>query len=107
MLRVSAVWGDAARRVWSDSKGRIWVAEWDAGQVGLFDPAMREWQEWRLPGDAPMAYSSAKAAVVNLTRAAAVELADQRIRVNCLCPGGIHTPLMRIAIPVEADQAFR
>ena len=28
-----------ARRVWSDSRGRIWVSEWDAGQVGVHDPA--------------------------------------------------------------------
>ena len=41
----------------------------------------------------PLAYSAAKAAVVNLTRAAAVELAPDRIRVNCICPGGIQTPL--------------
>ncbi len=27
-----------ARRVWSDSKGRIWVSEWNAGQVGMYDP---------------------------------------------------------------------
>jgi NAD(P)-dependent dehydrogenase (short-subunit alcohol dehydrogenase family) len=46
-------------------------------------------------GDAPSAYSSAKAAVLNLTRAAAVELAQHRIRVNCLCPGAIDTPLLR------------
>jgi NAD(P)-dependent dehydrogenase (short-subunit alcohol dehydrogenase family) len=45
-------------------------------------------------GAGPMAYSSAKAAVVNLTRVAANELAEHRIRVNALCPGGIHTPLL-------------
>jgi len=44
-------------------------------------------------GEAPVAYSSAKAAVVNLTRGAAVELARHRIRVNCICPGAIVTPL--------------
>ena len=30
--------GQGARRVWSDSRGRIWVSEWNAGQVGVFDP---------------------------------------------------------------------
>lgn len=39
-------------------------------------------------------YSAAKAAVINLTRAAAVELAPARIRVNALCPGGILTPML-------------
>jgi NAD(P)-dependent dehydrogenase (short-subunit alcohol dehydrogenase family) len=45
-------------------------------------------------GDGPQAYSAAKAAVINLTRAVAVELAPQRIRVNAICPGGILTPLI-------------
>jgi NAD(P)-dependent dehydrogenase (short-subunit alcohol dehydrogenase family) len=47
-----------------------------------------------LCGDAgPLVYSSAKAAVINLTRSAAVELAPDRIRVNAICPGFIATPL--------------
>lgn len=49
--------GQGARRVWSDSQGRIWVSEWNAGQVSLYDPANDSWQEWRLPGDNPMAYA--------------------------------------------------
>ncbi len=49
--------GQGARRVWSDSKGRIWVSEWNAGQVGLYDPSARAWREWRLPGANPMAYA--------------------------------------------------
>jgi NAD(P)-dependent dehydrogenase (short-subunit alcohol dehydrogenase family) len=50
-------------------------------------------------GDGPQAYSAAKAAVVNLTRAVAVELAAQRIRVNAICPGGILTPLLHRGSP--------
>ena len=45
------------RRAWSDSHGRIWVSEWFTGQVGVYDPATDGWREWRLPGDAPQAYS--------------------------------------------------
>lgn len=45
-------------------------------------------------GGGPLAYSAAKAAVVNLTRAAALQLAPDRIRVNAICPGGIVTPLI-------------
>jgi len=46
-----------ARRVWSDSNGRIWVSEWNAGQLGVYDPASAEWREWRLPGQSPQAYA--------------------------------------------------
>ncbi len=44
-------------------------------------------------GAGPQAYSAAKAAVVNLTYNAAVELSPHLIRVNAICPGLIHTPL--------------
>jgi NAD(P)-dependent dehydrogenase (short-subunit alcohol dehydrogenase family) len=43
-----------------------------------------------LPGEAP--YSAAKAGVINLTMTAAAEYAP-RIRVNCVSPGLIETPL--------------
>lgn len=45
-------------------------------------------------GYGPHVYSVAKAAVVQLTRSAAMELGEQGIRVNCICPGGIATPLL-------------
>ena len=45
-------------------------------------------------GAGPVAYSAAKAAVINLSRATAVEFADRKIRVNAICPGGILTPLL-------------
>lgn len=45
------------RRVWSDSTGVLWTSQWNAGQVARYDPEMGEWTEWRLPGDAPQAYS--------------------------------------------------
>ena len=50
-------------------------------------------------GAGPPAYSAAKAAVINLTRAAALELAEHRIRVNAICPGGILTPLLHRGNP--------
>jgi NAD(P)-dependent dehydrogenase (short-subunit alcohol dehydrogenase family) len=40
------------------------------------------------------AYAAAKAGVVNLTKTAAVQLAENRIRVNSICPGFIPTPLL-------------
>jgi NAD(P)-dependent dehydrogenase (short-subunit alcohol dehydrogenase family) len=45
-------------------------------------------------GAGPTAYSAAKAAVVNFTANAAVELAAHRIRVNAVCPGLINTPMV-------------
>ena len=45
------------RRAWSDSQGVIWTSEWNAGQVGRYDPATDSWREWRLPGNSPQAYA--------------------------------------------------
>jgi len=41
------------------------------------------------------AYSAAKAGVVGLTRAMAVDHATEGILVNCVCPGPIDTPMLR------------
>jgi NAD(P)-dependent dehydrogenase (short-subunit alcohol dehydrogenase family) len=40
------------------------------------------------------AYCAAKAGVVNLTRSASIEFAADRIRVNCIAPGGVSTPIV-------------
>ena len=47
----------------------------------------------------PIAYSAAKAGVINLTRSVALEVGKDRIRVNCICPGGINTPLIFNNVP--------
>ncbi len=49
--------GQGARRVWSDGRGRIWVSEWNAGQLGMYEPSTKKWQEWKLPGAHPAAYA--------------------------------------------------
>jgi NAD(P)-dependent dehydrogenase (short-subunit alcohol dehydrogenase family) len=51
---------------------------------------------WGLKGGPrAAAYCAAKAGVVNLTRAMAIDHGKQGIRVNCVCPGDIDTPLLR------------
>lgn len=60
-----------------------------------------------LSGDGgPMVYSAAKAAVVSLTKSAAVELAADRIRVNAICPGFIATPLADGGHPEATRERF-
>ncbi|WP_291414122.1 SDR family oxidoreductase [Actinophytocola sp.] len=44
-------------------------------------------------------YAAAKAAVVNLTKTAAIELRDQGVRVNAVVPGFIGTDLVRATAP--------
>ncbi len=41
------------------------------------------------------AYCASKGGVVNLTRALAVEYLDRGVRVNCVAPGGMRTPLTK------------
>ncbi len=51
---------------------------------------------WGIDGGKDAAsYCASKAAVVNLTRAMAIDHADQKIRVNCVCPGDTDTPMLR------------
>jgi len=41
------------------------------------------------------AYCASKGAVVQLTRAMAIDHGPEKIRVNCLCPGDTDTPMLR------------
>ena len=52
-----------------------------------------------LPRPGSLAYATSKGAVINMTRALAVELARYRIRVNCINPGPTDTPMMFKFIP--------
>lgn len=66
----------------------------------IINIASRAW----LGGAGQTPYSSAKAGVVGMTRALAVELGRSGITVNCIAPGLIHTPMWD-ELP-EKDQQF-
>jgi NAD(P)-dependent dehydrogenase (short-subunit alcohol dehydrogenase family) len=40
------------------------------------------------------AYSASKHGVIGLTKSAAMEVAKQGVRVNCVCPGTVRTPML-------------
>ncbi|MBI1818345.1 MAG: SDR family oxidoreductase [Deltaproteobacteria bacterium] len=52
-----------------------------------------------------VAYNAAKAGVVNLTRTVAIDHAREKIRVNCVCPGPIETPLIEPVLAIPAARA--
>ena len=44
-------------------------------------------------GFGPMLYSAGKAAVIQMTRCLAVDLGEFNVRLNCVSPGGVMTPI--------------
>jgi NAD(P)-dependent dehydrogenase (short-subunit alcohol dehydrogenase family) len=51
---------------------------------------------WSLKGGPRAAsYCAAKGGTLNLTRAMAIDYGKHNIRVNCVCPGDIDTPMLR------------
>jgi NAD(P)-dependent dehydrogenase (short-subunit alcohol dehydrogenase family) len=57
------------------------------------------------PGNAM--YGATKGAVIQLTRALAVDHAAEGIRVNCVCPGPVDTPLLRGTVDRAPDPAAK
>src|SRR5262249_35460767 len=51
-------------------------------------------------------YSASKAAVIALTQVAAIEYGPRSIRVNCVCPSSVHTPMLRAQHGGEAEAAI-
>jgi NAD(P)-dependent dehydrogenase (short-subunit alcohol dehydrogenase family) len=60
-------------------------------------------------GGGVMTYRASKAAVLFFSKCAAMELAIYGIRVNCLAPGSVPTPILEssaMALPEDAREAF-
>lgn len=60
-----------------------------AGLVGSFSPA----------------YSAAKGGIIALTKALAADFGSDNIRVNCICPGAIETPMLERVIDFQGEPA--
>lgn len=52
-----------------------------------------------------MVYSAAKAAVIHLTKCAAMQLGERKVRVNTISPGGIATGIFGKALGLPVEQA--
>lgn len=61
-------------------------------------------------GNAGHIYSAMKSAIIGMTRVVATELGESGIRVNCICPGAILTPIFTVNLEspeAKADRMMR
>ena len=104
-----------------DIDEKVWTHTIDLGLTGVFRATKRALPELLKRGGGVIvntasisglfadfaigAYNAAKAGVINLTRVTAIEYAGRGIRVNCVCPGAIDTPLLRpsLSLPGFAE----
>ena len=108
-----------------DLDERVWTHTIELGLTGVFRAMKRAIPELLARGGGAIvntasisglfadfaigAYNTAKAGVIHLTRVAAIEYASRGIRVNCVCPGAIDTPLLRpsLSIPGFVEETTR
>lgn len=57
-----------------------------------------------MPGQALVSYRASKAAVIHLSKCIAIDLAQYGIRVNCMAPGHIRTPLTAFTVPGMTEE---
>ena len=113
--RLSAVVNVAGIGGYTGDAGQTTIAQWDrtlaVNLSGVFHvcraalPLLRAAGGGRIVnvssqfglvgGAGSPAYAAAKAGVIGLTRAMAVDHAEEGILVNCICPGPIDTPMLR------------
>jgi NAD(P)-dependent dehydrogenase (short-subunit alcohol dehydrogenase family) len=101
----------------AETPDAVWEATFDVNVTGVFRicraaiPLMRDGGTIVNMGSAnsiaprpnAAAYSASKAALLHLTRSLALELARRHIRVNCVCPGVVDTPLTDLFVAHEED----
>lgn len=59
------------------------------------------------PQPSAVAYTSAKHGIIGLMRTLAWELGEHRVRVNCVAPGGVNTPLLNEGGTLERAMEYR
>ena len=100
------VWGFATApviQVWTPPAWTRWVAI-ALMMLGLYTMIaqrkgviIHQGSGWGIQGgDLAVAYCAAKGGVVVMTKAMAIDHARQGIRVNCLCPGDVATPMLEV-----------
>jgi NAD(P)-dependent dehydrogenase (short-subunit alcohol dehydrogenase family) len=89
------------KAVWLCMKGEIELML-RAGSGAIVNVSSLAGLKASLSGGA--AYTASKHGVVGLTRSAAKEYAANRIRVNCVCPALIRTPMAEAVIPEGLDE---
>ena len=101
----------------------LWDRVMDVNVAGVFwcckhlSPLMRERQRGSIVALASVsgmigwggsaAYIASKGAIIALTRALAMEYAPDTVRVNCLCPGSIWTPMVEVQFADLPDREAR
>jgi len=113
--------GQSRLALTADIDEKVWTHTIELGLTGVFRATKRAIPELLKRGGGAIvntasisglfadyaigAYNAAKAGVINLTRVTAIEYARRGIRVNCVCPGAIDTPLLRpsLSLPGFAD----
>ena len=60
-----------------------------------------------LAGGGVATYRASKAAVIQFSKSAAIELANYEVRVNCIAPGNIPTPILRSAATGRTARSSR
>jgi len=59
-----------------------------------------------LTGHPSLTYATTKAAIINMTRSMAIDLAEYNIRVNCIAPGFLDTPMVAPIMTEERRQVL-